>query len=320
MTKILIIEDTAHLRESITEALELEGFEILQASDGETGINMALQFRPDLILCDIVMPGIDGYEVLQALKSETDDASFPFIFITALAERKNYREGMELGADDYLIKPFTVIELLKAIKTRLQKHRSVESRIKIQLEKIEADLNLRISQLNKQIDEQEGRIHEISKEKTLLSDLLKENQALLLQEALRTIEINNTMQFLSQQLSSELQKTDIGDDQRAVLVNLRNRIRNKSVLINNWTAFQLKFDQVYPKFSAQLLARFPKLTREDLLCISAIFINMDTRQLSVILSITAESVRKTKYRLKKKLGLGKADNLIQFIAQMGPFS
>jgi len=317
MTKILIIEDTIQLRESIADALELEGFEVIHAGDGVTGIRMAWEHIPDLILCDIVMPGMDGYDVLQSLKSDDGQVSFPFIFITALAERKDYRAGMELGADDYLIKPFTISELLNAINTRLKKHKAVEIRVKLQIEEIENELNLRISELKWQVESQESVIRVISDKNAHILGQLNEKQAQLMHEALRTIEINNTMQTMAKQLTSELQKDGISEDQRSVLVNLRNKIRNKSVLLNNWTIFQLKFNLTYPNFTSDLLTKFPRLTKEDLIFISAISINLNTQQLSVILSITPESVRKSKYRLKKKLGLEKDQDLAQFICQIG---
>jgi DNA-binding response OmpR family regulator len=316
MTKILIIEDTIQLRESIADALELEGFEVIHANDGITGIRMAWEQLPDLILCDILMPGIDGYDVLQSLKSEDGQVPFPFIFITALAERKNYREGMELGADDYLIKPFTISELLNAINTRLKKYKSVESRVQLKIEEIENELNLRISELKWQVESQESVIREISDKNAHILGQLNEKQAQLMHEALRTIEINNTMQTMAKQLTSELQKDGISEVQRSVLVNLRNKIRNKSVLLNNWTIFQLKFNLTYPNFTSHLLTKFPRLTKEDLIFISAISINLNTTQLSVMFSITPESVRKSKYRLKKKIGLSINDDFTQFIHQI----
>lgn len=317
MAKILIIEDTVQLRESIADVLELEGFEVILASDGKSGVKIALETLPDLVLCDIVMPGMDGYDVLQALKTSDGLLPFPFIFITALSERKNYREGMELGADDYLIKPFSMKELFRAVETRLQKQRSIEARLKFQIEKIEEDLKQQISGLEERIENHVDEIQRIASEKIQIMDQLNEKQAMLMHEALRTIETNNTLQFLAKQLSSELQKTNIPVDQRTILVNLRNRIRNKSVLLNNWTIFQLKFNQTYPKFTSHLLTKFPNLTKEDLIFVSAIFINLNTQQLSVMLSITPESVRKNKYRLKKKLGLTKHDDLTQFIHRIG---
>jgi DNA-binding response OmpR family regulator/DNA-binding CsgD family transcriptional regulator len=316
MTKILIIEDTVELRESIADALQLEGFEVYSATDGETGIKLAWECIPDLILCDILMPGMDGYDVLQALKTNFGQLPFPFIFITALSERKNFREGMELGADDYLVKPFTIYELLKAINIRIKKHQSVEKRIKSQIGKIENELSIKIAELQGKIENQENVIRDISETNSQISGQLNENQTLLMQEALRTIEINVTMDFMSKQLTAELQKEGISEEQRLVLVKLRNRIRNKSILLNNWTLFQLKFNQVYPKFTSRINAQFPQLTKQDLIIISGIFTNLNSTQLSVILSISPESVRKDKYRLKKKLGLGKEVDLTQFIHQM----
>ncbi|MEI8112112.1 MAG: response regulator [Bacteroidia bacterium] len=316
MAKILIIEDTFELRESIADALRLEGYEVFLAIDGESGIKLAWECMPDLILCDILMPGMDGYDVLQALKTNFGQLPFPFIFITALSERKNFREGMELGADDYLVKPFTVYELLKAINIRLKKHQSVEKRIKAQIVKIENDLSTRIEELNGQLESQGNVIREISDTNDQIARKLRENQTQLMQETLRTIEINVTMQSLAKQLNTELQKEEITEEQRLVLTKLRNRIRNKSVLVNNWTIFQLKFNQAYPKFTAHIMSQFPHLSKQDMIIVSGIFTNLNSIQLSVILSISPESVRKDKYRLKKKLGLEKDVDLTKFIHQI----
>lgn len=316
MAKILIIEDTFELRESIADALRLEGYDVILAIDGESGIKLAWECMPDLILCDILMPGMDGYDVLQALKTNFGQLPFPFIFITALSERKNFREGMELGADDYLVKPFTIYELLKAINIRLKKHQSIEKRIKAQIVKIENDLSTRIAELKGQIESQGNVIKEISDTNDQIARKLKENQTQLMQEALRTIEINVTMQYLSKQLNTELQKEEITEEQKLVLTKLRNRIRNKSVLVNNWTIFQLKFNQAYPKFTAQIMSQYPHLSKQNMIVLSAIFSNLNSIQLSVILSISPESVRKDKYRLKKKLGLDKDVDLTQYIHQI----
>jgi len=316
MTKILIIEDTVLLRENIADVLEQEGFEVIHADDGYAGIQMAREHQPDLILCDIVMPGMDGYDVLQFLKTEDGQLPFPFIFITALAERKNYREGMEMGADDYLVKPFTISELLNAINTRLSKHNSVEKRIRLQIEKIENELKSRISELKEQNENQKLVIDDISATNIHVMGQLNEKQAQLMHEALRSIEINTTLQYMAKHLSAELQKTGIAEEQRAVLVDLRNKIRQRSVLVNNWTVFQLKFNQTYPNFTSRLIIRYPQLTQQDLIIISAVFINLNTYQLSVILGISPESVRKCKYRLKKKLDIGKDVDLAHYIHEL----
>jgi DNA-binding response OmpR family regulator len=119
--KVLVIEDNNDIRESTAEILELTGYEVIQASHGKNGVELAQQHLPDIILCDIMMPELDGYGVLYLLSKNPDTATIPFIFLTAKAERVDYRKGMEMGADDYLTKPYDDIELLSAIESRLQK-------------------------------------------------------------------------------------------------------------------------------------------------------------------------------------------------------
>jgi len=120
-TRILIIEDNDDIRESVTEILELANFEVLAAENGKKGVELAMAHLPDLILCDIMMPELDGYGVLYLLAKKPETAAIPFIFLTAKAERADMRRGMELGADDYLVKPFDDMELLTAIESRLNK-------------------------------------------------------------------------------------------------------------------------------------------------------------------------------------------------------
>jgi CRP-like cAMP-binding protein/CheY-like chemotaxis protein len=119
--KILIIEDNDDIRESTAEILELANYEVLQAEHGKKGVEIALEQKPDLILCDIMMPVLDGYGVLYLLNKNPETASVPFIFLTAKADRPDMRKGMEMGADDYLTKPFDDVELMNAIESRLQK-------------------------------------------------------------------------------------------------------------------------------------------------------------------------------------------------------
>ena len=121
MTKILVIEDEANIRDNILELLEAEAFEAMAAENGIKGIDIAKQKKPDLIICDVMMPQLDGHGVLKALRQDPATAMIPFIFLTALADKTDTRRGMELGADDYLTKPCTPEELLKAISIRLEK-------------------------------------------------------------------------------------------------------------------------------------------------------------------------------------------------------
>ena len=119
--KVLIIEDNDDIRESTAEVLDLAGYETFTAKHGKLGVEMALNHLPDVILCDIMMPELDGYGVLYLLNKNQKTANIPFIFITAKTERADMRKGMEMGADDYLTKPFDDIELFKAIESRFKK-------------------------------------------------------------------------------------------------------------------------------------------------------------------------------------------------------
>ncbi len=125
--KILIIEDNDDIRESSIEILELAGYEVIDASNGKIGVELAQRHLPDMILCDIMMPELDGYGVLYLLSKNPETANIPFIFLTAKAERADMRKGMEMGADDYLTKPFDDMELLNTIESRFQKRERQEA-------------------------------------------------------------------------------------------------------------------------------------------------------------------------------------------------
>jgi len=121
MTKVLIVEDNIDIRENVVEILNLSGYTVFEADNGKKGIELATENKPDIILCDIMMPGMDGYGVFETLHSNEETKAIPFIFITAKSERIDIRKGMEMGADDYLTKPFDDTELINAIESRLKK-------------------------------------------------------------------------------------------------------------------------------------------------------------------------------------------------------
>ncbi len=127
MKKILVIEDERAVLEDILELLGFEGFETLGAGNGLLGLQLAREQMPDLVICDIMMPELDGYEVLQELRSDLVTATIPFMFLTAKAERQDMRKGMELGADDYITKPYMASELLAAVHAQFQKHSAAEN-------------------------------------------------------------------------------------------------------------------------------------------------------------------------------------------------
>ena len=122
MKHILLIEDNAEIRENIVEILELANYKIDAAENGKIGVALALQTKPDLIICDIMMPVLDGYGVLHLINNNPVLKGTPFIFLTAKSEKDDLRKGMEMGADDYITKPFAEIDLLNAIESRLKKN------------------------------------------------------------------------------------------------------------------------------------------------------------------------------------------------------
>jgi DNA-binding response OmpR family regulator len=126
MKKILLIEDNDDIRNNTSEILELSNYKVISAEDGKQGVEKALKEKPDLIICDIMMPVLDGYGVLHSVHKNESIKNTPFIFLTAKTERNDFREGMELGADDYLTKPFTGAELLNAVDSRLKKIESLK--------------------------------------------------------------------------------------------------------------------------------------------------------------------------------------------------
>lgn len=121
MKKILLIEDNNDVRENTSEIIALANYEVLTAENGKVGVELAQKEKPDLIICDIMMPELDGYGVLHILSKKPETAGIPFIFLTAKTEKNDVRKGMNLGADDYLTKPFDDTELLNAIEVRLKR-------------------------------------------------------------------------------------------------------------------------------------------------------------------------------------------------------
>jgi DNA-binding NarL/FixJ family response regulator len=121
MKTVLIIEDHADMRRNLATILEMENFAVVTADDGRAGLQEVRRRRPDIILCDVMMPGLDGYGVLTELRRDPATAAIPFVFLTAKGERREVRAGMNLGADDYLTKPVTASDLLTAIDARLQR-------------------------------------------------------------------------------------------------------------------------------------------------------------------------------------------------------
>ena len=130
MNKILIIEDQAPMRRNLALMLELEGYDVATAENGRDGLAKVRRFHPQLIVCDVMMPEIDGYAVVQALRADPEFALVPFIFLTAKGDKADLRIGMNFGADDYLTKPVIREDLLAAVESRLAKAHAVEAQLR----------------------------------------------------------------------------------------------------------------------------------------------------------------------------------------------
>ncbi|MDP3667570.1 MAG: response regulator, partial [Sediminibacterium sp.] len=129
MKKILLIEDNDDIRINTAEILELSSYTVIVAENGKVGVEKAIEHMPDLIICDIMMPLLDGYGVFHAVHKNDAIKNTPFIFLTAKTEHSDFRKGMELGADDYITKPFSGTELLNAVDSRLKKHEQLKQEL-----------------------------------------------------------------------------------------------------------------------------------------------------------------------------------------------
>ena len=142
MKKVLAIDDSPEIRMIITETLNLFGFHALVAEDGLSGIKLARDHRPDLIICDLNMPQMDGYTTLKGMQEHESTAMIPFVFLSGVTDRLTIRKGMELGADDYLTKPFTPTELVAAVNTRLGKQEELQKHSNRKLDELRGNLSM----------------------------------------------------------------------------------------------------------------------------------------------------------------------------------
>lgn len=163
MKKILVIEDEPPVRANILELLEAEDFEAVGAENGFIGAMWAQEHLPDLIICDVMMPEVDGYEVLSALRQVPTTAAIPFIFLTAMADKADIRQGMDLGADDYLTKPFTRAELLGAISSRFSKQAVMMQQFQTERDRAET-LQQKVQELQQSIDSQGEVLQQLQQE------------------------------------------------------------------------------------------------------------------------------------------------------------
>lgn len=207
---ILVIEDERQVRNNIQQILELSDYRVLAAENGRVGLQLAKTALSDLIICDVMMPEMDGYEVVAALRKNNATATIPFIFLTAKVDRTDLRQGMESGADDYLTKPFTAEELLKAVEIRFQRQVAHVERLKLEREKAQ-ELSKQIQQALLKI---EGSQQLASLKEELLNKLIANisdpvsniNLAIkMLRDATTELQRDRYLQILQQECDREMQ-------------------------------------------------------------------------------------------------------------------
>lgn len=171
MKTILLIEDNQDVRENTAEILELADYKVYTAENGKVGVDLAKKNNPDLIICDIMMPELDGYGVLHVLSKNPSTASIPFIFLTAKAEKEDFRKGMNLGADDYLTKPFDDLQLLDAVEIRLKKNDLIKAEFKKDASGLNDFINEAkgLAELNKLLSD-DRRVSQYKKKHTIFSE------------------------------------------------------------------------------------------------------------------------------------------------------
>ncbi len=287
--------------EELSESLEFSGFRVYETDNGRSAVELAKSLRPDLILCDIMIPNADGFEVLTQLKNTEATYTIPFIFITSLTDRSSYRNGMELGADDYITKPFTEKELISAINIRLEKHQKML--IRNSSPAAIGKFRKTYTMMREQIHHQQKLLDTLTRSKITLSGSLQKTEKELKELIIKSIDNAKLLDYLKNQLNEKLKIDDLSDEHRNTMLHMSNSIDrtiNKKDTLKN---FQFRFTQINPEFFIKMVKAYPKLTQHELTLISAIRLNLNTNQIASLLFISPESVRKYRYRLKKKLNL-----------------
>jgi CheY-like chemotaxis protein len=205
MKKILIIEDDRALRENTAELLELSNYTVYTAPNGKIGVEVAKKQLPDLIVCDIMMPEVDGYGVLEAVTLDPTTTHIPFIFLSAKTEYKQIRKGMDLGADDYLTKPFEEEELLSAIESRLAKAEILSKMIDVASKKKVAEGDIRDLNELKNLFDDTGEIKIFRKGEVIFKERAHSNKIYLI---LKGIVKSHKMEESGKELITALHKAD----------------------------------------------------------------------------------------------------------------
>ncbi len=252
MKKILVIEDERDVREIILDILEAEEFSVRGAENGKEGIKFAKEYLPDLVICDVMMPEINGYDVLKNLRKNKATSTTPFIFLTAKATKADLRQGMNLGADDYLTKPFTRQELLNSITSRIQKQAIFEQKTQERLDELRNSITLSLP-------------HEL---RTPLNGILASSQLLMedflemeADEVYQMLgDIQTSAQRLYRQISNFLLYTDLElllQDQERLKSLAKGSVKSPNLVVKK-AAVQL-LQSSYPERQSDLKLQLKKM-------------------------------------------------------------
>lgn len=303
MKDILIIEDDKELREEICEILTYENYDVARAADGEEGLRKARMVHPLLVLCDIMLPDVNGFEILKQLQESNPESVI--VFITALSDRENFRTGMELGADDYLTKPFSREELINAVHFGLQRFQRSEKLIKKKIEKIIAEESKKINSLSKR-----GTIY--STHASCGHNQVATENASSLEDTIALVEKGNILRCIKEKVFREIGNS-CSPEENKILTNIKSQIVSPNYLWDNLSLFQLQFTKRNPGIKVKIENRHPDLTRYEIMFVMATFIELNTNQIAALFSVSPSSVRKSRYRIKKKLNLTNADDFYSYV-------
>jgi CRP-like cAMP-binding protein/CheY-like chemotaxis protein len=322
MQHILVIEDNEGMRENIAEILMLSGYHVTTASNGREGVEAALNIKPDLIVCDIMMPLLDGYGVLYMLSKHPETSGIPFIFLTAKSDKSDFRKGMEMGADDYITKPFDGIELLNAVESRLKKAVSIRQSFTIDPEGVNDFIDHAQKYANLKLTSEEREVCFYKKKHILFSEGQRPQMLFfIISGKLKIYKINNDGKELITNIYGPndfvgyapiLEETNYKDnaqvleDAEIMLIpreDFMNLVFNDTavarqfikmiahnIVTNEENLLNLAYNSLRKKVAYGLLQLFEKYRQEGS---SSVVLNMSRENMAYVIGVATESLIRT---------------------------
>lgn len=291
---VLVVEDNP--QDILVAELLLEelGYTTLVAQTGNEAIAKCNEFLPDLILLDMFLPDMTGLEVCKLIKLQSSLAEIPILFVTSSHDNENVIKGFDAGAVDYVVKPFYINELSSRIKTHIELQKA----------------HKQIVQNNEIIHKQEILI--VENQKNQIAENLELKNKELTSSLLQLVSYSEMMDNLLQDVQNITRNTDA--DTALLLESVYSNYRSQ-MSASNWKEFETRFLQVNNDFIKKIQLDFPTLTANEQKLCAFVSLNLSTKDISAITLQTEDSIKKARYRLRKKLGLDEKDSLITFLAQ-----